>query len=229
VEQGYNLRIPVKKKEVAMRTTNALCILVIGLTLPAVAQRKPTAEQPIQRLPEQRRPQLQEPEQSKAAEQNKAVVRQVFDDLFTRGRYEMVGKVYSSDCIVHHNNRQYRLEESVAEGKGWRSAAPDLQMVPEGMTTQGNMVTVAWIARGTHTGKGNGLVKPTGKHILVRGSSTFRVVNGKIVEVWNNFDRNEIFRQLGVSPTMAFLYDETEGLRLAFNRMLAGPPAPPQQ
>src|SRR5258708_6211099 len=212
-----------------MRTTNALCILVIGLTLPAAAQRKPTTEQPIQRLPEQRRPQLQEPERNNAAEQNKAVVRQVFDDLFTRGRYEMVGKIYSSDCVVHHNNRQYRLEESVAEGKGWRSAAPDLQMVPEGMTTQGNMVTVAWIARGTHTGKGNGLVKPTGKHILVRGSSTFRVVNGKIVEVWNNFDRNEIFRQLGVSPTMAFLYDETEGLRLAFNRMLAGPPAPPQQ
>jgi len=212
----------IKAKEIAMRTMNALCIFVIGLTLPVAAQRKPTTEQPIQKFPEQRGPQLQE------TAQNKAVVRQVFDDLFTRGRYEMVGKIYSSDCIVHHNNRQYRLEESVAEGKGWRSASPDLQMVPEEMTTQGNMVTVTWIARGTHTGKGNGLIKPTGKHIQVRGSSTFRVVNGKIVEVWNNFDRNEVFRQLGVSPTMTFLYDETEGLRLAFNRMLSGPPAPQQ-
>src|SRR5260221_2491803 len=202
-----------------MRTTKALYILLIGLALPATSQRRPTAEQEI---PEQRRNQPQE------AELNKAVVRQVFDDLFTRGRYDLIDKVYSRDCVVHYNNRQYRLEESVAEGKGWRSAAPDLQMVPEGMTTQGNMVTVAWIARGTHTGKGNGLVKPTGKHIQVRGSSTFRVVNGKIVEVWNNFDRNEIFRQLGVSPTMAFFYDETEDLRLAFNRMLSGPPAPPQ-
>jgi len=214
-------------KESAMRT-KALCIFVVGLTLPALAQRKPTTEQSIQKVPEQRRPQLQELEQNKATEQNKTVVRQVFDDLFTRGRYDLIGKIYSNDCVVHHNNRQYRLEESVAEGKGWRSAAPDLQMVSENITAQGNMVTVAWTARGTHTGKGNGLVKPTGKHILIRGSSTFRVVDGKIVEVWNNFDRNEVFRQLGVSPTMTFLYDETEGLRLAFNRMFSDLPAPPQ-
>ncbi len=202
-----------------MRTTKALYILLIGLALPATSQRKPTAEQ---RIPEQRRNQPQE------AELNKAVVRQVFDDLFTRGRYDLIDKVYSRDCVVHYNNRGQRLEESVAEGKGWRSAAPDLQMIPEQMSVDGNIVTVSWLARGTHTGKGNGLVKPTGKRINVRGNSRFRVVNGKIVEVWNNFDRNEVFRQLGVSPTMAFLYEETEGIRLAINRMFPAPSALPQ-
>jgi predicted ester cyclase len=202
-----------------MRTTRALYVLLIGLALPAAAQKKPTMEQ---RIPEQRRNQAQE------AEQNKAVVRQVFDDLFTRGRYDLIDKVYSRDCVVHYNNREQGLGQSIAEGKGWRSAAPDLQMIPEQMSVEGNIVTVAWLARGTHTGKGNGLVKPTGKRINVRGNSRFRVVNGKIVEVWNNYDRNEVFRQLGVSPTMAFLYEETEDLRAAINRMFPTPSAPPQ-
>jgi hypothetical protein len=102
-------------------------------------------------------------------------------------------------------------------------------MTADDMKVEGNVVSVSWTARGTHTGKGNGLMKPTGKHILVHGNSRFRVVNGKIAEVWNNYNRNDIFRQLGVSPTMAYFYDETEGLRLAVSRMFTGPlPAQPK-
>lgn len=224
-----------------MRIPATICVatmMLSGLALTAGAQEKPTRQQPgLSMVEPQRRPRMepqprpgrQAGEQNKAAEQNKAVVRQVFDDLFSRGRYELIGKIYTQDCVVHHNNRLYKLEESVAEGKGWRSAAPDLQMTADQMTVKGDMVTVAWTGRGTHTGRGNGLMKPTGKHILVHGSSRFRVVNGKIAEVWNNYDRNDIFKQIGVSPTMAFFYDETEGLRLAVSRLFTGPlPAPPQ-
>lgn len=218
-----------------MRILKALCgmVVVYGvLPLTSGAQNKPAADQRGQNLiASQRRPsaETRSKAQPQAAEQNEAVVRQVFDDLFSRGRYEQIDRIYARDCVVHHNNRLYKLEESVAEGKGWRSAAPDLHMTADQVTSQGDIVTVAWTARGQHTGKGNGLMKPTGKHILVRGNSRFRVLNGKIVEVWNNYDRNEIFRQLGVSPTMAFLYEETEGLRLAVSRMFSGPVPTPQQ
>lgn len=158
-------------------------------------------------------------------EQHKAVARRVFDDLFNRGRYEAISEIYAPDCVVHHNNKTTRLDAAVSEGKGWRSAAPDLQMTPDEMSVQGDIVTVSWTAKGTHTGKGNGLVRPTGKRILVHGTSRFRIVDGKIAEVWNNYDRNEVFRQLGVSPTMAFLYDKTEDVQLAFNRIFSGGPS----
>src|SRR5947207_3053799 len=207
-----------------MRLFGTICLIAIisgGLAFTWAEQKKPaTTKPPNKPMMEQINPQPASPEQ------NKAVVRQVFDDLFTRGRYELIDKIYTRDCVVHHNNnRNYKLEESVAEGKGWRSAAPDLQMIAEQMSAQGDMVTVAWTAKGKHTGRGNGLLKPTGKHILVHGNSRFRVVNGKIVEVWNNFDRNEVFRQLGVSPTMAFLYDETEDIRLSLSRMTSDSPS----
>ena len=156
-------------------------------------------------------------------EQHKAVTRRVFDDLFNRGRYESISEIYSRDCVVHHNNKITSLDQAVSEGKGWRSAAPDLQMTPDAMTVQGDIVTVSWTAKGTHTGKGNGLVRPTGKRFLMHGASRFRIVDGKIAEVWNDYDRNELFRQLGVPPTMAFLYEQTEDVRLAFNQIFSRP------
>lgn len=181
---------------------------------------------------EQRRPVAPRPEKPRfpgqvqnAPERHKAVTRRVFDDLFNSGRYEAIPEIYTKDCVVHHNNKTTSLDQAVAEGKGWRSAAPDLRMTPDEMTVQGDIVTVSWTAKGTHTGRGNGLVRPTGKRILMHGASRFRIVNGKIAEVWNNYDRNEIFRQLGVSPTLAYLYDKAEDIRIAFNRMFSGGPS----
>ena len=190
-----------------LSTALGLCVLMSASGL----QRRPN-ERP--RLPGQ---------VQMSPEHHKAVTRRVFDDLFTRGRYEAIPEIYTRDCIVHHNNKTTSLDAAVSEGKGWRSAAPDLQMTPDEMTVDGDIVTVSWTAKGTHTGRGNGLVRPTGKHILMHGTSRFRIVDGKIAEVWNNYDRNEIFRQLGVSPTMAFLYDRAEDVQLAFNQIFSRP------
>lgn len=213
-----------------MRVSAMICLATLALSIAAMAQKAPTLEPGQKAFAAQRRREPKVQPKLQAAEQNKAVVRQVFDDLFTRGRYDLIDKVYTRDCVVHYKNRLYKLEETVSEGKGWRSAAPDLQMIADQMTVEGNIVSVSWTGRGTHTGRGNGLTKPTGKHILVHGNSRFRVVNGKIAEVWNNYDRNDVFRQLGVPPTITFFYEETEGLRLAVSRMFTGPlPEQPKQ
>jgi predicted ester cyclase len=155
-------------------------------------------------------------------EKNKAVVRHVFDELFTQGRYEFIERIYTHDCKVHHGGNLFRLEEVVAEGKGWRSAAPDLRMTIEQMTVDGNMVTVNWLSQGTHTGRGNGLLKPTGKRVVIRGRSMFRVVNGKIAEVWNEYDRDEVFRQVGVNPKVGHLFDASQAVWLSVNRFFTG-------
>jgi hypothetical protein len=88
-----------------------------------------------------------------------------------------------------------------------------------------DFVIVDWVAKGTNTGKGNG-VPATGKRILIRGNSRFRVVNGKIAEVWNNFDRDEIFRQLGVPPKLGRAFEGTQDFLYALNQMFLGAPTP---
>jgi hypothetical protein len=120
-----------------MRKNATLALSALGCSLLAFAwaeQRKPNVP-PMERprpIPGQESP-----------EQHKAVTRRVFDDLFTRGRYEAIPEVYSRDCIVHNGGKTTYLDEAVAEGKGWRAAAPDLRMTADEMTVQGNIVTVA--------------------------------------------------------------------------------------
>ena len=60
------------------------------------------------------------------AERNKVPVRQLYQELFTQGRYEMIGQVFARQCPVHFGSRNVGLAQAIAEGKGWRSAAPDL-------------------------------------------------------------------------------------------------------
>ena len=132
-------------------------------------------------------------------EHNKQVVRQVFDDLFSRGRYDLVDKIYSPNCVVHSPGlKGTSLNEAVEEGKSFRTAAPDLKMTPNRIEAHGDMVTVEWTAQGKNTGRAEG-IPATGKSIHIRGTSTFKLANGKIVEVTNNYDQNDMFKQLGIS------------------------------
>jgi predicted ester cyclase len=151
-----------------------------------------------------------------ASPQDEAVVRRVFDDLFNGGRYELTGTIYTQDCSVHFGGKTSRLEDSVTEGKGWREAAPDVHMTIGTMSTRGDKVLVSWTAMGTNTGQGNGL-RPSGKHFVIHGRSQFRVVNGKIAEVWNHWNRDSLYRQLGVNPRLGRLYDEIQELWSSFN------------
>lgn len=199
-----------------------MVISCLSILLTPEEQKKPATTPPLQRQPiEQTRPGLPGQIQIAPAEKNKAHVRRVYDDLFNGRRYEFIEQIYAKECPVHFGNRNVRLEQAIAEGKGWHSAAPDFKMTVERIEAQGDFVVVDWIARGTNTGKGNG-VSATGKKVMIRGNSKFRVANGKIVEVWNNFDRDEIFRQLGVPPKLGRLYYDAQDFLYAMNEVFFG-------
>jgi predicted ester cyclase len=179
-----------------MRNFRLVCLLAIvcgGMTLMSDAQKKGRSA-------------AQEPQAGpRVQEQNKVLVRQVFEEMFNKGRYEMQSQVFAKNCQVHFGNRSLGLQGAMAEGRGLRSAAPDSVMEINQISENGNMVTVSWTSRGTHTHPGAGM-KPTGKRFNVRGRSEFKVENGKIVEVINEEYRPELFRQLGVSKTQAFMF-----------------------
>src|ERR1043166_2849271 len=105
-----------------MRRTAVLALFVITCVLVVAwgEQRKPV-------VPPLQKPRL---EAQTSPEQMKRIVHRVFEDLFNNGRYDAISEIYSSDCVVHEPNGTVRLDRSVAEGKGWRSAAPALRMTP---------------------------------------------------------------------------------------------------
>jgi predicted ester cyclase len=183
-----------------MRKYGPFCLLVVvccGIALLYGAQKGRYSPQ------EPQASRVQVP--NKVQEQNKAVVRQLFEEMFSKGRYELHGQVFAGNCKVHFGNRNIAIQEATAEGKGLRSAAPDLEMAINQISANGDMVTVSWTARGTHTQQGAGL-KPSGRKFQVHGRSEFKLANGRIVEAFNEEYRPELFRQLGVSKTQAFMF-----------------------
>jgi len=194
-----------------MRKYAAICLMTIifgGMTLTSGAQKKPAVTAPIQ--PATQGPQL------RAQPQIHVPVRQLYEEMFTNGRYDLESQVFAPNCIVHFGNRTVPLREAVAEGKGWRNAAPNLRMQINQISTNGDMVTVSWTAIGTHTGQGHGL-KPTGKQVNLSGRSQFKVVNGKIVEAFNEEYRPQLFHQLGVSKTQASMFYAGEKILAVLN------------
>jgi predicted ester cyclase len=130
---------------------------------------------------------------------NKAIVRKVFVDILSQGKYEVTDEIYAQDFVNHGSTKDIGRDADEANNRGWRAAFPDLDLNVEKEVAEGDFVTVLWEARGTNTGSGNGL-KATGKKTQGRGISVFRVVNGKIKEEWTEFSQLLVLQQLGLAP-----------------------------
>ena len=136
---------------------------------------------------------------SSLQEQNKALAKRAFEELLSKGRFELAEQLYAKDFVNHGIHRNATLEEDQAALKGWHQAFSDISIVPEKLIAEGDLVTVYWIARGTNTGIGNGL-PATGKKAELAGITIWRIVNGKIKEEWSAFDQLSMMQQLGLLP-----------------------------
>lgn len=191
-----------------MRNYRILCLIGIvcgGMTLMLAAQKKPAQNRGAEN----------------SAQQNEVKARRVFEEMASQGRYGEANQVFDPNCKVHFGNRTVGFSQATTEGKGWKSAAPDLIMRAEQVSSNGDRVTVSWSAQGTHTGRGIG--RPTGKRISMRDRTVFQFKNGKIVEVWNSEYKTELFRQLGVSKTAASMVDTTERIWAAVSQIFPDP------
>jgi predicted ester cyclase len=135
----------------------------------------------------------------RACEKDKAIVRKVFTDILSQGKFEEAAEIYARDYVNHEATKDIGFEEAQASDRGWRAAFPDLEMTVEKEIAEGDLVTVLWRGRGTNTGNGNGL-NATGNKADGRGISIFHVVDGKIQEEWTEYSGLLILRQLGLFP-----------------------------
>jgi steroid delta-isomerase-like uncharacterized protein len=136
---------------------------------------------------------------SSLQEQNKAIARRAFEEILSRGRFELAEQLYAKDFVNHGIHRDASLGEDQAALKGWHQAFPDVAIVPEKLIAEDDLVTIYWIARGTNTGTGNGL-PATGKKAELAGITIWRIVDGKIKEEWSAFDQLSMMQQLGLLP-----------------------------
>jgi steroid delta-isomerase-like uncharacterized protein len=81
------------------------------------------------------------------------------------------------------------------------AAFPDFRLTVQDQISEGDKVVTRYVVTGTHRGEFMG-VAPTGKQITLTGLCLDRIVNGKIVEEWDEWDALSMMRQLGMVPEL---------------------------
>lgn len=130
--------------------------------------------------------------------ESKTVVRQYFERW---GEPEAAREALAPDFVAHLPEIPEPMNrEAFIQYQGVvRAAFPDFAPTLEDQIAEGDKVTNRLIFRGTHQGDFQG-IPPTGKQVAVTAITIERVVDGKIVEHWIEYDGLGMMQQLGVVP-----------------------------
>lgn len=136
-------------------------------------------------------------------DQNKMIVRRVFDELINQENTAVINEVFAPNVVVHDPFMGTAVgADSFRQLLNMFDAAfPGHRVVVEGMTAEGEYVSVLH----THTAVHNGPfmeIPPTGRQVKVNGLELYRLCDGKIVEFWRKDDDVSLLMQLGVMPTV---------------------------
>ena len=135
------------------------------------------------------------------SEENKALMRRWFEEVWNKGRAEAIPEMLAEDGIVHGLS-----DDPASPLRGpvgflpfhtqFREAFPNIEVVVEDQLAEGDRVATRCSVRGKHTGDSLGFAA-TQSPVDFTGITITRIKDGKIVEAWNNFDFMKMYRQLG--------------------------------
>ena len=135
-----------------------------------------------------------------SAEENKALVRRVFEQMFNEGNLDVADELLAPGYVDHDPSLPQDVHgpEGFKEYVGmYRAAFPDLHVQIQDQLAEGDRVATRWTGTGTHNGELAGIT-PTGKQVTLPGMEIVRIANGKLVEGWEGYDSGTLMRQLGV-------------------------------
>ena len=135
------------------------------------------------------------------SEENKALIRRFFQEVWDNKNLDIFDELVAADSVDHE--LPPGLPSGREGGKAYLgiflTAFPDTNMTIEDQMADGDRVVTRWTAVGTHTAELMG-IPATNKQVTVPGIDIHRIVAGKIVEHWGQFDQMGMMQQLGVIP-----------------------------
>ena len=117
------------------------------------------------------------------------------------GDVSAADRAFAPNCIIHINGSP---EPNLSLGgfkemmSGLLSAFPDLRITVEDQIVAGDKVATRWTAEGTNSGP-FGPMEATGRRVQIGGLVLDRVVDGKVVERWEQWDQMAMLQQLGLA------------------------------
>jgi predicted ester cyclase len=136
-----------------------------------------------------------------SAEDNKALVRRFYEEVWNRGNTDFAFEVFA-DNYVRHDFRATDAAPGPAGQKkiadDFRAAFPDLAFTVDIIVGEQDYVVGRWTAKGTHSGRW-GAIEPSGRHVTFSGANIFRFEGGKVAEIWNHRDDLGLREQVGAA------------------------------
>ena len=136
-----------------------------------------------------------------SADENIQLMRRWFQEVWNEGRIETVYELLSPEGVARGQRgaeAEIRGPEEFAKFvREIRGAFPDIKVKVEDIFGADDKVVLRWSAVMTHTGDALGL-PPSGQTVHSRGITIARIVDGKIVEGWDNWDQLGMLEQIGV-------------------------------
>ena len=134
--------------------------------------------------------------------QNKAVVRQLIEEVINQNNLSLGEQLMAADIIEHEE-----LPPGIPSGiEGTKimftmlqSAFPDFNATINDLIAEGDKVVVYMTWSGTQHGEWMGM-PPSGKPISVSVIDIYRMAGGQIVEHWGMMDSMAMMQQLGAMP-----------------------------
>ncbi len=143
-----------------------------------------------------------------SAEANKALVRRYYEEVLTKRDPRLVDELFSPDYVYHYADTPPGLAPGLEGFKQFTqqflSGYPNLRFTVEDQSVEGDKVITQVTARSSFP-VGPVMSMPANPQEAaqadtIKGSSTDRVVNGKIVESWLHFDTPNPLPQLEELP-----------------------------
>jgi steroid delta-isomerase-like uncharacterized protein len=136
-------------------------------------------------------------------EQNKALVKRWFEEVWNQGREATIDELFDTSSIAHGLGETDAIVRGPDAFKPFvrnlRSSFPDLHIRVDDLVAEDDRVAVRVSLEGTHHGNGLGIA-PTGRRVRVSGILIVRFANGRIAEGWNCWDKLGLMQQLEAVP-----------------------------
>jgi steroid delta-isomerase-like uncharacterized protein len=134
-------------------------------------------------------------------EENKALIRRWFEEVWNKGRADAIPEMFAADGVAHGLSDDAANPLRGPAGfqpfhAQFREAFPNIEVVVEDQIAEGDRVATRCSVRGKHTGDSLGFAA-TQNAVEFTGVTITRISDGKIVEAWNNFDFMKMYKQLG--------------------------------
>lgn len=130
-------------------------------------------------------------------EQIEAVGHRWHLEVVQDGKTGLADHILTPDVLTHVNGQEFRGVDAAKQlATALKTAFPDMQITHHEAIVSGNNVAIRWTSTQTHGGEYFG-VPASGKQIQIEGIDLFHVRNGKIAEMWIEFDNMGVLQQMG--------------------------------